>query len=216
MKLRVMAIALAMVVTAYGSAMAQAPGGEIGIYSDTAGSSCIITANVYTQTLFYILAKPNLANTDGVNGAEFRVSGLWVPVADGVLTATPNPASSVALGNPFYDPATTPTLASPWGCNIAFGPCQMVDANGFVMLYTVSLVAFNAGIVTEKTLDVEARNPPSNAQANFALITKCDPPTFTALQAAGGRAYVNVASPGGCQQVAVESATWSSIKTLYN
>ena len=211
MKLRVMAMTLAIVATAFGSALAQS-GGTIGIFADNMGTSCDITTTLYVQTEFFILANPNTANTaGGVNGAEFRIVGD--PSTGGIVTAVANPASNVALGNPFEIAANPP--GSKGGCNIAFPTCQLPDAQGFVLLYTVQY--FPTAVVSVD-MQVDRADPPSNPSlANCPLINACDAPVFTAVCAVGGRAYMNPTVPGAaCTEVAVQENTWSEVKSLYS
>ena len=211
MKLRVIGLTFAIVATAFGSALA-VNSGTIGVFADADGNSCVINATPYVPTTFFILAKPTIANTNGgVNGAEFRITGA-PSGADAVLTATPNPASNLNQGNPF----DTGGLA-PQGCNIAFPTCALPTASGVVLLYTVQLVVLNGVNVADTEFTVTARNPPTNPiSANWLLINACDAPAFTAVEATGGKAYLNHASPGGCTTVAVEGKTWGQVKSIYN
>jgi len=104
--------------------MAQS-GGSIGIFADNMGMSCSITAPLYTPTNFYVLAKPNTANTaGGVNAAEFRIKGA--PAAGILFSVTANPAANLVLGNPISNEANPE--GSKGGVNIGFPTCQLHDA----------------------------------------------------------------------------------------
>jgi hypothetical protein len=186
-------------------ALAQAPGGAIGVYADIAGTSTTITAPLYVPTTFYILGMPNVENLyGGLAGAEFRVKGA--PPQGMIITSTPSPASTIALNDPFSD--ETLPAGTRGGCNIAFPECQAPDENGFVLLYTV--VATDIASTTNIILEVDRRDPPSNPYlAPFPLFNACNPDTFTAVQVEGLTATINAVS------ISVESQEWGAVKSLY-
>ena len=211
MKFRVMTMMVAIVAASFGSAMAQFPGGHIGLYWDAAGTNCSATVANFAQTDFFILATPDPGlPSGGITGAEFRVKGA---TASMILTPTANPNSNVALGNPFSDESQP--VGSRGGANIAFPDCQLPDANGNVLLYTVSVLLLSD--TTEIVFEVDQKSPPSNPLNNaYALVNACDAPQFTPNEASTGIAYMNHSSPGACMEVGVEERTWGQIKNMYN
>jgi len=196
MKLRVIATLVAVLAFGVGSASAQ----SIGIFADPGSASCNVNAALYVGTNFYINAVGSGALVPaGVNGAEFRVDTSFIGGADAILTPTPNPAATLALGNPFTG-----------GCNIGFPGCQL---GASVLLYTVQIVVLNAANTTNATMIVDQHTTPSNANFACALINKCDAPIYTAFCVPGGTAFLN--GQGDCN-VAVEDKTWSEVKNLFN
>ena len=117
---------LIALIVAAGSSTACAQ--SIEITSDLAGTIHEGTVLPGTTPTVYILARTT--GWLGITGAEFWVSGFptgWFTVV------TPNPANTVALGNPF---ATVPPLRA----NICFPMCMRPDDNGMVLLYSVVLI----------------------------------------------------------------------------
>ena len=135
---------------------------EIGIFGDQAGNWCMITAELGgAPVMAFILA---LDVQSGITGAEFSIAGL--PTNLYIAIPQANPASNIALGDPF----TT-------GANIAFPNCQ---TDAIVLLYSVILI--NTGDdAGDRTLVVQSRMPPTNPNFDCPLITKCDGPTFTSV-----------------------------------
>jgi hypothetical protein len=208
-KLSVIALSVAMVAMAFGSAGAVAPG-SIGIYADLQGTSCNITAPLYVSTDFYILAMPDVPGTFvGVNGEEFRVIGL--PATAGIITVTPNPLANVILGSPLDQGG-----AEPQGVNIAWPNCQLIDGNGIVLLYTISIFVTAAENAANLELELTKRRPSTNEQNNpCPLINNCNFPFYTAVCIVAAKAFLNHTSPGDCV-VAVQQKTWGEVKSLYN
>ena len=119
--------------------------------------------------------------------------------------AIPNPASIVALGNPF-------SKVPPFRANIAFSPCPRPDENGVVLLYTVALVP--ATLVNDLCLTVQVAIPPTNsAYTTPILIVDYDSPDPYHAAAAGTLFVVNPVTHQ-CT-VGVEQTAWSNIKALY-
>jgi hypothetical protein len=187
-------------------------GGSIGLYASQEGSSCDISLALYTPTEFYVLAKPNVANTaGGVNGAEFVIRGA--PTSGIIFSATPGPGSTLALGNPIADESQPD--GSKGVANIGFGSCVAPDAMGVVLLYTISATDISG--VADLEMTVSKGDPPSNPTlADCPLINACDAPFFTAHCVLGGKGYFNHSSPSDCLPVAVQNKTWGEVKSLYN
>ena len=187
-------IALA-VAGSSGAACAQ----SIEITADLAGTIHEGTVLPGTTPTVYILARTGGWLPDGVTGAEFWVSGFptgWFTVV------TPNPANTVALGNPF---ATVPPLRA----NIAFPMCMRPDDNGMVLLYSVVLIPVS--VVTDACLTPQVAIPPSNPQYVTPILSGCD---MDLIAPAVGYPFLMNPVTGGCV-VAVERTTWGSVKSFY-
>jgi hypothetical protein len=159
---------------------APAPAQSIDVAAAAAGTQWWTWAHPGTTLTVYILARPYSVLASGISGAELRVRGLPAGWQADVI---PNPASFIALGNPF---ATAP----PFRANIAFDPCIQADANDVILLYTVSLTVTSQ--VTEACLWVEVADPPTNAEYLTPILTACDPPEYTAHPAMGGYLILTV------------------------
>ena len=150
----------------------------------------------FTPFVFYIgavLGGDQFAA--GMTGAEFRLTGVdtaWF------TTVTPNPLASLSIGNP----VTT-------GCSIAFATCQ---TGSFVLLYTIQSLALAP--ITPRVLEVVAHSTPSNPNFICPLLTNCSAPVFGKECVQGGQAGLNTPFCPCCP--AVESSTWSRVKSLYN
>lgn len=194
MKRRTLATLVLAVALATGSASAQ----SIGIFGDPSGATCNINAPAGVPSNLWILAIPGPLG--GITGAEFKIQHPWTPGVDALFINTPNPAANVALGDP-------------WGfigANVAFPVCQI---GGVVNLFAVTMIPLNPVTTANVTLGIVARTPPNNPAFDCQLLTMCDAPEYTSICVGGGEAFVN--SSRNCT-VAVESTTWSQMKSLYN
>lgn len=174
-------------------------GQAIDLFTDLAGTACEANMAPGTTPSLFIQARTGGLAADGLTGAEFWIQNWptgWLTVV------TPNPASGVAIGNPF-------ATAEPFRANIAFPTCQ---AGPMVLLYSVTVIP--TSIVPATHLKVVVANPPSNVVYTTPIFTLCDPPLFTAIPVAGGEFFIND-TPGRCA-VGVEEATWSQVKGLYH
>jgi len=197
MKLGKALVVVALLALGAGAAFAQ----SIDLTGDPAGLTCQGTFPVGGATPMFIVARLGGQAAAGITGAEFWVSGLpagWLTIV------TPNPASSVALGNPF---ATLPPLRA----NIAFPGCMPPDANGLVPLYTITVIAMSPA--TDTFLSVLVANPPSNVAYTTPIFTLCDAPEYTAVPAFGGQFIINPVARH-CT-VGVEDTTWGQVKSLF-
>jgi len=197
MKVRVIASLVTALCLAFtGSAFAS----SIGVFFAADGSDCDAAQPGPMPFTYYICAVlGGDAAAGGITGAEFRVDGA-PGTADGwFMSANPNPASNVAIGNP-VDPVIR-------GCNIAFPSCQSA---GVVLLYTIT--GFASGVVANRTMTVDRHIMPTNPQFPCSLLVLCDAPVFTKICVLGGQAFLN----GGVCTVGVEETSWSSVKGLFN
>ena len=192
MKLRVIATLVAVLAFGVGSASAQ----SIGLFADAGGASCNVSVISGPATLYILAVGADALVPSGMAGAEFRVVNN--APAGTFFINTANPAANVALGDP---------MAA--GCNIAFPGCQ---AGAVVNLYTVTMFP-PAPVAANSIWSVDQHTVPTNPNFQCALLNKCDAPFFTAYCVAGGEAIIN--GSGNCN-VAVEEASWSGVKSLYN
>jgi hypothetical protein len=220
-------LAAALLVGTISTSFAQLPNpgnGHIGVYSDAAGTQCCIVSGPGSPITFYIIATLGPTTPLGLTGAEFRVE---IPGATAFFgSATPNPASNLALGNPIDDPLNATVHG---GCNIAFPTCQGTAAGDKILLYTYS--GFNPS-VGPGTILVKQHTTPSNPNFDCPLVTLCNAPDYTQVcltgraQDNGGTqgivfqsalaASAGTCPPLSCQRVGVEASSWTQIKSLYN
>lgn len=191
MKVRVIASLVTALCLGAGSASAS----SIGVFFAPDGSDCDATAAPFAPFLTYIGAVlGGDAAGPGITGAEFRCDGFdpsWFN------TVTPNPASSLALGNPIAG-----------GCNIAFPGCQ---SGSFVLLYTVQSIALAP--ITGRNFTILKHTTSSNPNFQCPLVTLCDAPVFSLFCVSGGQGFLN--QPGPCT-VGVEQKSWSQVKSMFN
>lgn len=187
---RIVIVALAL---AAGARATQAQ--VIGIYEDAAGSDNCIQARMGMPITFYIRFVPG-GGAPGFTGVEFRVAGL-VANPPWFINIIPVPATDVCW-----------TGCDPFGPGVlmAFPSCITTPVN------LLTIQGFVVGTMPEMEWTVVGADPPSNPQFGCPLVYLCDLPNFTRLCVSGGQAFVN--RPGECP-VAVESWTWSRVRSLY-
>ena len=172
-----------------------APGtGSIGVYFDPDGNFCQGTIPAGTTGKVYIVAKLESWTADGIAGAEFRFTG--VPEAWEVY-AVPNP-EIVAIGDPFAN-------------GVAAGFICQPPVAGKVLLYTVVVIAHED--VSDVRFEIQPRVPPLSGPCPMLLA--CDDPIFTKWCVDGLACFVNATTSTPCVVLAVEDATWSTVKALY-
>lgn len=175
--------------------------GTVGLFQDLTTRVCAAEVDS-GETLSFIIAVELQGRTeDGFTGASFGIRGLpsaWVAIL------TPNPASAVALGNPFSGSAS-----------VAFPTCQLGSA-GLVKLYDVLLIATSSEVDVE--LEVCAAEPsPFNVPGPF--VSGCD---LDEWLAGTGRTFGINASPQyecsvllGCGPLAIQRQSWTAAKLPY-
>lgn len=178
---------------------ASASTSTIGAFFDAEATDCDIEVAPFSEFNVYVSA---VLGTDaagaGFLGAEFRVDGL----SDIVLSFSPNPASSLSLGDP-----------TGIFCDIVFPVCMTGEgAHRVVLLYTITCtVTFP---VMPRTVTVMRHLIPCDScfPCRFApCITLCDDPVFTQVLVPGGQALIN----NGACTVEVPPSTWGHVKSLY-
>lgn len=151
---------------------------------------------------YIVYAMASLDTLAGVTGAEFRIQGL---PAGWQAFAMPNPAATVALGDPFGTP----------GANIAFATCQTAPC---VLLYQIALLPATSQAAV--VLEVRANTPPSNPSFACPLLVLCDDPYFTAVcvradGSGGGGGGGNCGWNCWPPPIAVQPSAWTRVKGLY-
>jgi hypothetical protein len=130
------------------------------------------------------------AAANGITGAEFRITGFdpaWY------VMGTPNPAASLALGDPLSN-----------GCNVAFPGCE-TGVNGIVLLWSFRILPITP--IAARTLAASYRVPCFPYYCD-PIVTLCDA-NFTAIFAEGEAAAIP------CPPVHTDAVTWSGMKSLF-
>lgn len=171
---------------------------SIDITETPAYIDCDATLAQYSPYAYYIVASLyGDAAAGGISGAEFRIAAH---PADWITNVVPNPAASVAIGNPLVE-----------GGTIAFPSCIGTPAQP-VLLYTVTGVALSS--ISERQLRVLSHSRPGG-WGGFPCIrvTLCDAPVFTWLCVGGGTYCIN--APHTCCILDAETSSWTRVKALF-
>lgn len=174
---------------------------RIRIYADPECASTTLPVMVPPGP-YIVYAMASLDTLAGINGAEFRIQGLpagWLAIA------TPNPAATIVLGDPFGTP----------GADIVFATCQTARC---VLLYQIALLP--APSQSQPVLEVHANAPPTNPNFSCPLLVRCDDPYFTQVcvrsdGTGSGGGNGNCGPCCGCPPVAVQPVAWTRVKKLY-
>lgn len=172
-----------------------APAATVGLFSRPNCSSCNLNIPATaTEGVFYVCAF-GTSSTEFCGGSyefEFRIEGLrigWSAIPE------PSTAAQYALGDPFDR-----------GCRIAFSTPQ---TSACTLLYTVRVAPSAPG--ARATLRTSSHLAPSNPELNcIRAAPACN--RNDSVCVGGGALLIN--SEAACS-VAVESASWARIKTLY-
>lgn len=173
-----------------------AEGGSVGIYFDEQGTQCAGTIPAGVPTRVYVLAKLSGHADCGITGAEFRFGG----VPETWETFTVADENALMLGDPFGD-----------GVSVAFSCLSPGD--NLVPLFTVQVLATDTR--SEFQFTIEPRNPPASPTFPRPLLTLCDAPKFSKVDATGIPCWVNASAAKDCATVAVEEHTWGGVKKLF-
>jgi len=160
---------------------------------------CFVELPPHEVVPFSIIAHPDIAQTaGGIAGAEFGIRGVSVQLGtELILVLHPNPAASIVIGNPFSG-----------GVNIGFDECQVPDANGSVLLFTVEAV--NVGMTGNGSLQTDKKDHPSDLNFSCPLVNSCDPPFYTP-RCTSWVGNMGLIVPS----VSVESSSWGVVKQIY-
>jgi len=181
------ALAIAVVLPA------KAGNGSIGLYFDSDLTTCSRTVDVGIPFELFVSATLDGGTSAGIVGAEFRIAGL---PAGWLTNVTPNPAASLAYGDPFVT-----------GCDIGFPDCQQRSPG--VLLYTIAVTPTSP--VVNQQLQVTLHPGPLCMPFCAIFLWDCDAPAFHRYPVTGGAAVLN----GSCN-VAVTSVPWGVVKILYH
>ena len=201
--------------------------GFIGLYGDAPGTQCCFNAPGGAPANFYLWATLGGATASGISGAEFRMVFSQDISALGFFQGFVSPvAGSLILGNAFdFTINADGAGGAAEGMNIAFPECQ-AGTGGRVFLGSVN--AFITGAISNCEVTTRRRNPPTNpTQADCALFTLCDGPTFTKVcmtiptaisgeESIAFRSGINRGTCNtSCTAVGVDAKTWSTVKSLF-
>jgi len=192
-------ISLALLALSCGGIPAAAGGLGIGIFGDSGCETTCIHISQAGQFQFYVRA--DLAGVE-MNGASFRIEGLPAGLflsLDYSLPCADCPCGIAGCSNPF----TTPGIDMFWPFCQTETCVQLFRAFGFATVVPPQ----------DTVLRVVGRTPPLDPMFDCPMITLCDAPVFTRMCVEGGVATIN---PSGVCPVAIEAASWSQIKSLYD
>lgn len=172
--------------------------GSIGLYFDSQGRSCSGTIRPGEPDTVFVIAKMRGMSECGIAGAEFRFTG----VPDGWTTHSVPQPELLVVGDPMLD-----------GTTVGFR-CEHPES-GSILLYRVVVVASEE--VDDLQFQVESRESPTSPDFLCPLLVLCDYPAFTKVCVEGWTCQVNSTAPQRpcATPVAVTTATWTQIKTLY-
>ena len=221
MKLREAVRAAAVSLLLVSPASAQ----RIGVYWDPTGAACSTQVAPFAAGTMYVLAVLEGAAAGGITGGECRVEGFpaeWFP---SVLRPLNAPCPSAC---DFCVPAD---LFGVGAINV-FPTCCTGD-NCVVPLFVVNY--FVTSVVSNRQVVVRALTTPTNPSFPCPAFWLCDAPVYTkvclgsnltvcrnpepplamdATCSTSGEAFLNPIPTRNCT-VAVQDASWSTIKGLY-
>ena len=178
-------------VLLFGSSLALAQGGVIGLYADPAGTECNV--NDLPGLIFIYVIHQYFPQ--GATSAEFMVNPAAGANMIFLTDIIPNPY--IAWGN------------SQTGITIVFAGCVTTPNLILTMEY------FGQGISPQCSL-YEVLPDPAAAPPGEVWIWDCTPPSGNQIRATGGLIYVNP-DPVQCScTVPVEKTTWGGLKALYH
>jgi len=216
MRRTLLTVALLLGLPAVVMAQVNCPLCTIGVYdsSNTRQNFGFWETGSFTKEVFINIDYDPASGISGLTGIELSISGL----PSGPIGASVQwfPAPAATIGSDIRTPAdTTGTLEG--GMNVAWDNC-LADARNLGSITMASV----APIGTDRVLRVLHKFPPSNPEFPRLLFNQCDAPAFTKTSVTGGCYVINPTVPcgqtvGGCvlRCDAVDSKTWSEIKSLY-
>jgi len=189
----------ALVLLGFTVPSAHGTNGSVDIFGDRSGTTCQKTMALVDS--IYVMARLGGATSSGIHAASFRIDGMpptWL-----VLGIAPNPHVKVWVGSPFISSGTL----------ISFD-CQAGNANDLVQLFAIGIFVPRTPPLQDVRLTV--RSYPFSPTTTTPLLFLCnppDPPGYLAFPALGGEFIANPQT-SSCA-VGLQTATWSSIKSLY-
>lgn len=180
--------AAAHIIMALGVSSASAQ--SIGVFGDASCATCNLEWTEFVQSTFYVNVVTG-GDVQGIVGADFLLTDDAGVLASGIVTVSPNPMTTVFLG----DPRT--------GTSLAFSTCQTGSCINLLRVDVIPIAP-----VPTATVSIEAH--PDTAEG-CPIVELCD---LTWICVAGGQAIVNDSSHP-CT-IAVNHSTWSEVKGLYD
>jgi hypothetical protein len=175
----------------------------IGIFMDTNATSCAASVGDAPWIDLHVIAILE-GGVTSFSGAQFQITGKpegWTPAN---VLWVPEPASAISLGHPIFASGLHP--ATP-GVNVAFHECQ--TANRVLLGRVVILGAPTPGNVHLRVEGFDLVPP----DPNCPFLVDCGPHFFKEC-VGGGEIVLNGPEPASCQ-MAVQSSTWTAVKSLY-
>ena len=201
-----------------------AANGNIGLFFDEGAAICQMAVPCGAPAVrLYVYGLLQGASQFGITGAEYRVTASNNGVGWAFFETIQAP---VSLGGGAFPPNG--------GLNIAWPECQVGDGTKLLLEY-VDILNLGDCSGAERTLRVEKHFTASNAFFQCPLFTMCDAPFYTkfclgsnlklcrnpeppnpndATCSTSGEAFLNPGPTRNCT-VAVQDASWSTIKDLY-
>jgi hypothetical protein len=238
---RVFVLATAAVaLSVLASIPTQASDGDVRLFFDPNQCSGTIPCGETRQLFVYV--ELGGATSSGITGVEFgtRLGMDGAADAGWLFAEAFSPGATVALGTGAFSPPDQNVVVPPRyrrrGANVAWGSCQTGDG-GLVHVETVNVTNLGCG-PAELRLLVTSHDTPRNAFFQCPLAVLCDAPVYTKVCLGGDVVPCpNPDAPGGppahcstsgeavinpventlspCRITAVEPATWSGVKSLY-
>lgn len=221
-------VALATLVLA--AAPTWAANGNIGIFFDPGAALCQGAVPCGPPVRMYVYGLLTGASQFGITGAEYKVQiGANNNADAGWMFMEIFDPTATTIGTGAFNPVDT----SARGVNVSWASCQIGDGTK-VLIETVDVLNTLCD-PNELLLKVVKHDFPSNAYFLCPLFVMCDAPVYTKMClgsnltvcqnpnppypytstcSSSGQAYINPGPLRNCT-VAVNPATWSSVKALY-
>ena len=215
------AVALALCVATAGFAQTPPSNGYIGVFADSARTSCCIDIAPFhgkTLEIFAVLAGETAG---GITQAEFRL--IFTDLTGYIPTWIADPGASRAIGSPLPGPQE-----ENYGVDVAFSACQGSMAGDAVHLGSLQVVNISGG---PGDILVTRRLPPTNPSYDCPNLVLCDAPVYTQVCLTvqtptldpgqepvifkTGLNKGSACDATNCGVVPVTQKTWSSMKELY-
>jgi len=217
MRRTLLTAALLLVLPAVVSAGVSCPKCTIGVYDsvNTRQNFGYWAAGEFFKDIWVSVDYDPAGSISGLVGVELSISGLPTGPAGASDQWFPEPAATI--GSDIRTPPDT-TGTAEGGKNIAWDTC-LADARNLGQITMISVSPPGA----DHVIRVLHRFPPQNPTFPFLLFNQCDAPLYTQTSVTGGCYVLNPTVPcggtvDGCKLIgcgAVESKTWSRIKSLY-
>jgi hypothetical protein len=219
-QLLVAALGLCLIAT-HATAADPPNNGYIGVFADEQATDCCFSTNAEGTERMHVFAVTAGAGSDGISGAEFRIS-VEPPAPGATFLWIPDKDLSVSIGDPVDN-------GNGGGALVSFVSCQSENGLAGDKIKIGEIYARN--LFGEHRLVVRPADDLTNAQFACPSIMLCDGPVFTqacltlkegdsALRGEEPAAFVSAVNSSDCAGtscgfVATEAQTWTAIQDLY-